>query len=151
MPTPPTAATEALFSQFSMVPDSVMRPAMPPTPALPETDPETLTPDAVASFAIMPQRMPASSLWGTVTSASATVRFFTVAPSRMPKRPMAKSAPWVEAIFRPLMTWPAPSKVPAKGVLPSAIPLLLRVPTPMGVHSALSRSMSAPRATYLPS
>lgn len=36
----------------------------------------------------------------------------------MPKRRMAKSAPWVEAIFRPLMTWPAPSKVPAKGVLP---------------------------------
>ena len=39
-----------------------MRPAMPPTPALPETDPETLTPDTVESFANMPQRMPASSL-----------------------------------------------------------------------------------------
>ncbi len=62
LPTPPAAVTEALFSQFSMVPDSVMRPAMPPTPALPETDPETLTPDTVESFANMPQRMPASSL-----------------------------------------------------------------------------------------
>ena len=81
--------TEALFSQFSMAPDSVMRPAMPPTPALPETDPETLTPDTVESFANMPQRMPASSLWGTAIFASATVMSFTVAPSRMPKSPMA--------------------------------------------------------------
>ena len=39
----------------------------------------------------------------------------------------------------------------AKGVLPSAMPLLLRVPAPMGVHSAPSRSTSAPGATYLPS
>ena len=144
------AVTAALLAQSEMVPESVIRPTTPPTPACALTEPDTLTPLTVPSSMSSPTAPPASSLPGTSMATPSRTTSRTVPPFTMPNRPTAKSASELVVMERPLTLWPAPSKVPAKGVLPDAAPLPLRVPAPMGVHSTWAKSMSSASFTVLP-